>query len=198
MNAISRVFRLGLGGALLFFASNLWAQSEVPRLEVGAHFSYFRLASFGAPSETSNDAGVGGRFTVNLTRWLGAEAALNYFPKSDTPGNRTIGLFGMKAGWRGERWGIFAKARPGVLRFGNPRIPDPPFPFVGGCSGFRQNNFALDVGGVVEGYPSRRTVVRVDAGDTIAKLERRCAYPPFKFPFTTHNPQVSVGFGFRF
>lgn len=185
-------------GVVLLSANQLLAQSDVPRVEVGVHYSFLRLEPLGTQTNTSNDSGIGGRFTVNLKSWLGAEAELNYFPKSSAPGNRTLGLFGVKAGWRGERFGLFAKVRPGILRFGDPRLPTPSPPVVGACLGLRQNNFALDVGGVVEGYPSRRTVVRVDAGDTMTRLERGCPFPPFTFPFTTHNPQLNIGFGIRF
>ncbi|MBS1811180.1 MAG: hypothetical protein JST84_23655 [Acidobacteria bacterium] len=182
----------------LLLPNVLLAQSEVPRVEVGALYTLLKSEQLTPQGGTSNEAGVGGRFTVNLKSWLSTEAEINYFPKSSAPGNRTLGLFGVKAGWRAERFGIFAKARPGILYFSDPRLPAPPFPSVGACFGLRQKNFAMDVGGVVEGYPSRRTVIRVDAGDTITKLERICPYPPFAFPFTTHNPQFNIGFGFRF
>jgi hypothetical protein len=32
------------------------------------------------------------------------------------------------------------------------------------------NNFALDAGGVLELYPSSRTIIRFDAGDTIVRI----------------------------
>jgi len=57
--------------------------------------------------------------------------------------------------------------------------------------------FNIDVGGVFEYYPSRRTVFRMDVGDTIiryAAQEPKVINPTF----TRHNLQASVGFGFRF
>lgn len=193
-----RLFGFVLLGLSVFPSRLVLAQSDVPRIEVGAHYTLLKSDQLTPQGGTSHEAGFGGRFTVNLKRWLSTEAEINYFPKSTAPGNRTLGVFGVKAGWRAERFGIFAKARPGILYFSDPRLPAPPFPSVGACFGLRQKNFAMDVGGVVEGYPSRRTVIRVDAGDTITRLEKLCPYPPFAFPFTTHNPQVNIGFGFRF
>ncbi len=59
------------------------------------------------------------------------------------------------------------------------------------------NFFTVDVGGVFEYYPSRRTVFRVDVGDTIIRYSAQ--EPKDINPnITRHNLQTSVGFGFRF
>ena len=63
------------------------------------------------------------------------------------------------------------------------------------------NNFALDAGGVLELYPSSRTIVRFDAGDTIVRIRNATAGVignPTTTTDTTHNFQFSVGFGYRF
>jgi hypothetical protein len=75
----------------------------------------------------------------------------------------------------------------------------------------RLTNFAFDLGGVLEFYPSKRIVTRFDAGDTLIKYRRRDSniplFDPFGgvtlFPFTVpgetrHNFQFSAGVGFRF
>jgi hypothetical protein len=67
------------------------------------------------------------------------------------------------------------------------------------------------VGGVFEIYPSRRTLIRFDVGDTIIRFDRRnvAAVDPALPPTarmvtftvseeTKHNLQASAGFGFRF
>ena len=75
-----------------------------------------------------------------------------------------------------------------------------------------RTDFAFDVGGVVELYPSAHTVVRFDAGDTILRagthnLPARARVSPTGPTFlsafvspaaTTHNFQGSVGFALRF
>jgi hypothetical protein len=69
----------------------------------------------------------------------------------------------------------------------------------------------LDIGGVLEFYPSRRIFTRIDAGDTIIRLgETRVnnltvgagnqfVIIPTTIPGSTaHNFQFSAGVGFRF
>jgi hypothetical protein len=63
------------------------------------------------------------------------------------------------------------------------------------------NNFALDAGGVLELYPSARTIIRFDAGDTIVRIRNATAgilAGPTATSDITHNFQFSVGFGYRF
>ena len=59
------------------------------------------------------------------------------------------------------------------------------------------NFFNVDVGGVFEYYPTRKTIFRVDVGDSIIRYgaqEPKAINPTI----TRHNLQTSVGFGFRF
>jgi len=189
------------------------------RLEVGVQFTAVRVDNDPiaiAFSGRRTEPGFGGRLAYNLNGNVALESEVNFFPRDyggfRTPlsgGRITQGLFGVKAGGRGERFGLFGKARPGFVRYhravenvrfpgGNGPDPRDPFGFeYGGAT-----HLALDVGGVVEYYPSRRTVVRLDLGDT---LVRYAGIPVFDtnrgFIDVTeyqHNFQVGVGFGFRF
>jgi hypothetical protein len=54
--------------------------------------------------------------------------------------------------------------------------------------------FALDLGGVVEFYPSRRVVMRFDLGDTVVNFRGNFAGRSL----TTHNLQFNAGVGYRF
>jgi hypothetical protein len=119
-------------------------------------------------------------------------------------------------GKRFEKWGIFAKGRPGVVSFSRgefnlvPAPGQPSFPF--NFEFKRVNSFAVDAGGVVEFYPSKRIVTRFDAGDTIIHFGRRqvntvvsdisgMTFTPFTFTVpakTTHNFQFMASVGFRF
>ncbi|HEX7957999.1 MAG TPA: hypothetical protein VF508_13705 [Pyrinomonadaceae bacterium] len=168
------------------------------------------------------EVGFGARVGYSFNRYVTAEAEVNYFPREvaltdpDFTGGRKLqGLFGVKAGRRYESFGVFAKARPGFVNFsegdlfqpagtGCIAISPPPL----GCFVTRaRTDFAVDVGGVLELYPSARTIIRLDAGDTILRsgahripvvdnLAYDAAVPVAAR--TTHNFQGGVGFGFRF
>ena len=171
------------------------------KAEVGAFYTGVNLEGFG---ETIN--GLGGRFGYNLNKNFALDAEFSFFPEThlgnSQSGQKTQGFVGVKAGARTNRVGVFAKARPGVMFIGE---------VTSGfnCSGTSfgrtcrpsHNNFALDAGGVLELYPSARTIVRLDAGDTIVRIRNATAGViggPTTTSDTTHNFQFSVGFGYRF
>ena len=170
---------------------------ETPKYEIGANFALIRLHDL-----FTTDVGVGARAGFNLNNWVALEAEVNSFPQFEgrfIGGRKVQGLFGVKAGVRSEKFGLFAKARPGFMRFSNGRITNPCPPgavcvlvvLVG-----KQTNFAFDLGGVMEFYPSRRFTTRIDIGDTIVRFGDFAL--PFGRSYTSHNLQVNVGFGVRF
>lgn len=197
------------------------AQSDEKKFEIGGQFTMLRSPTHtingGSLSETrSDDPGFGGRFGYNISKYVALEAQVDFFPRDrDLEAGRKIqGLFGVKAGKRFDRVGVFGKARPGLINFkrgdyvlvrGCIQIFPPPL----GCyDPVATTNFAFDLGAVVEIYPSKRTLLRFDVGDTIVRLDRRLVAvdgAPFNglavFPVaaeTKHNLQASAGFGFRF
>jgi hypothetical protein len=110
--------------------------------------------------------GVGARFLCNFTQRFALDTELARYP------GKTSGFFGAKTGLRLNRFGVFGKGRPGFWHF-------------------TRWYFAADTGGVLEYYPSSRTVVRIDVGDTIifyggARLG------------TVHNFQPGLGFSYKF
>ena len=213
------------------------AQSNEKKLEVGGQFSLLRVPTLTAdptgivcvtiPCPTlafsrsnKTEVGFGSRIGYNATSYLTLEAEGNFFPRDrDLEGGRKAqGLFGAKVGKRFEKAGIFAKARPGFVRFTRgdyqPRIGGcvTVFPPPIGCfQPVAKTNFAFDLGGVAEFYyPSKNTIVRFDAGDTIIRFQARnvavasttsgpagLAVVPVAAE-TKHNFQASIGFGFRF
>ncbi len=208
---VAFVFTLTL---LLVCTPVLAQQTEPAKLEIGAQFSSLTLSEPGVKREV----GIGGRLTYNLTTNLAVEAEGNYFPSGSTtgfsPGGSILqGQFGLKAGKRWEKFGVFAKARPGFVSFdgtfepkliGTTAINGVPFPVYDFDRIIRSTNFSMDLGGVVEAYPSRRVVVRFDAGDTMIRYgshdELDFSRTPelFRAPArTTHNFQFSAGVGFR-
>ena len=204
----------------------LHAQSDEKKFEVGGQFSALRVptssvttagAAFAITESPETNYGFGGRFGYQLSKYFTLEAEGNFFPRDrDLDGGRKVqALFGVKAGKRFEKFGVFAKARPGIIRyergdyvFGS-GVCLAVFPPPLGC--FRpvaRTNFAFDLGGVIELYPSKRTIIRFDAGDTIVHLPTRntAAFQTngsflvvvSSPPETKHNLQAGVGVGFRF
>lgn len=202
---------------LLIHSETLAQTSDPLKFEVAAEFSTLNRDDFrGIKAEP----GVGARFTFNLNKNFALESSGYFFPQRcfncASNGRITEVVGGLKAGKRFQTWGIFAKARPGVVSFSQGHFDiiqtgtPPAFPFEFQVK--RTNNFATDLGGVLEFYPSKRIVARFDAGDTLIHFKRRPTHSiafdpstntysliPFSIPArTTHNFQFSASVGFRF
>ncbi|MGB2696212.1 MAG: hypothetical protein WBD55_13650 [Dehalococcoidia bacterium] len=190
-------------------ARTLCAQGDRQRLEVGGQIATLHLSD-----SVTTSAGFGGRVSYDFSRWLAAEGELNLF-RDDSferhvspelfPGfrlayhrRRVDGFFGAKVGVRGARFGVFGKVRPGFTRLSDKGIE---------CAGDicalmlfmrpeYRTEFALDIGGVVEFYPTARTVARMDWGSTVIRHRSR-AVPPCR-ECTTRNFASRVGLGLRF
>ena len=195
------------------------AQSEeLPKFEVAGEFTTLEREAFSA---RRTEPGFGGRFTYNLNEMFAIEGAGYFFPKRcfqcRNAGTITEGLAGVKVGKRFEKWGVFAKARPGVISFSEGTFDIVPpvvgFPLIPIQFEFsRVTTFAMDVGGVVEFYPTKRIVTRFDVGDTIIHFKRRTMNTIFFDPQTNavtpgiipvpartlHNFQFMTSVGFRF
>ncbi len=186
-------------------------ERDAPKLEVGAHFTSLELNPPGF-FVTSTEPGVGGRFAYNVTDYLGLEAEVNFLPRRSFFGRTTQGQFGVKAGKRFRKFGVFAKARPGFVSFSEVGVVNGATTFTGpGGVVFtsptfgveRRTHLSVDVGAVVEFYPSRKLLVRVDAGDTIIHYKPE-TLPPNVGIFgpvpdgVSHNFQLTTGVAYRF
>ena len=190
-----RVFSL-VAISLLVCASTARAQEKNPKYEVGIHY-----AALYVTEKSDKDSGVGLRFTYNLNDYVGLEAETTQFEQTREGGgnNETQGLFGVRAGKRNKRYGLFAKVRPGLMRFY--LLGTTPGPNV-----FEQGHtrFAVDVGGVFEYYLRRYAAIRVDVGDTMVRFKtgdffyQRLDEPMFVQRKLSHNLQINIGFAFRF
>jgi len=203
---------------LLTCAATASAQSDdPPRYEVAGEFSTITREDFNTVFRA--ELGLGGRFTFNLNKNIAFEGAGYFFPRScfDCPNNGRVTevVGGLKAGKRFEKWGIFAKVRPGFVNFSKGQfniVPDgsqSAFPFTFQVKPL--TNFAADVGGVLEFYPSRHIVTRFDAGDTIINIRERTrndlrfdpatntfSLVPIRVPGgTIHEFQFSASIGYR-
>ena len=210
------------------------AQADEKKVEIGGQFSFLRVPtlttdptgivcgpifcpSIAFTRDTNTDVGFGPRIGYNATSYLTLEAEMNFFPQ-DRPedgGQKFQGLFGAKVGQRFEKVGVFAKARPGFVRLSKGE-----YQLQGGCvtifpppiACFQPNattHLAFDLGGVAEFYPSKNTIIRFDAGDTMIRFKAQrlvAAVNPNSgelvvlpaAPETKHNFQGSIGVGFRF
>ena len=210
--------------ACLTLAVGTCAQSKTdpPKLEIGAQFSsltmapsdFFKYSSgrvFSGPSQT--EPGFGGRLTFNLNKNIALEAQGNFFPHRSSSGLRRGGTllqgqFGVKIGKRFQRFGLFGTVLPGFVSFsqvtsgsGTGGIIIGPIDLHVG----RKGHFSTEVGGVVEFYPSRRIVMRFDAGDTMIHYGRLpqplvtdIGSPSIDTSArVTHNFQLISGVGFR-
>ena len=200
--------------------SQALAQSEeLPKFEVAGEFTTLEREAF--PGRRT-EPGLGTRFTYNLNEMFSFEAAGYFFPKQCSQcrngGNAAEGLAGVKVGKRFEKWGIFAKGRPGAISFSRGALdvivpPGVSSPFGPVEFEFKRiTTFAMDVGGVVEIYASKRIVTRFDAGDTIIHFNRRnmntIVFDPVANTIgpgtitipgrTSHNFQFMTSVGFRF
>jgi hypothetical protein len=159
-------------------------------------------------SFNTNDVGVGGRLTYNVTEGTSIEGEINFFPQDKTfGGKRTQGLFGFKYGIHSDTFGLFGKLRPGFIRFsrasaeGGCPLVTPGASSLSGCFAYTsKTNLALDIGGVFEVYPSGRSVVRFDVGDTFIRFGGiEWTFDGARSgSFTTHNLQFNAGVGVRF
>ena len=184
------------------------AQSNVRRLEIGGHFSTLRIGEAG-----NTNAGLGGRVSYEFLPWLAIEGDLSYFPndrldidsgiasltlKTQYSRRRLEGFVGPKIGVRGGKLGAFVKVRPGFAH-----LIDKGMSCVGEVCALAlfarpeyDPEFALDLGGIVEFYPTERTVARFDLGTTA--IRHRSSYAPPCRECTTQNFSTSLGMGFRF
>ena len=176
---------------LIFFSPRSFAQTDEHPVEVGG---FLTITDF-------NDAvgekplGVGLRGAYNFTKNFALDGEVSFYPAylNEVSTVNSVAVVGLKAGVRGEKFGVFGKVRPGIASFDRESFR---------LSNNEPTKFALDVGGVLEYYPTSRVVLRIDVGDTIIPFgdeTRRIAVPPFTDrPGTTHNFQTSFGVGFRF
>jgi outer membrane protein with beta-barrel domain len=190
------------------------AQTVDRKFEAGGVFTSITLTDFKArrlPTIETGDStvkGLGGRLAYNINNHFAIDGEGTFFPEThfgnEEFGEKLQGFVGIKAGVRNKRAGVFAKARPGVMVFGDFSSPGTctGFTFGSSCTVSHEKDFAFDVGGVGEFYPTDRAIVRVDVGDTIIRYQQN-TFGVFNNPSvlaaeTKHNFQISIGFGWRF
>jgi len=158
----------------------------------------YTLLSLTYPDQTRN--GLGGWLTWDAAAGLtvGLDVSASVFPEDDPIVGRQIQLLaGGRSGFRTGRFGAFARVRPGMIHFSERFFaPDTVciliFPPPESCL-IESTNLTVDAGGTVEVYPTSRSVLRLDAGDTLIRFSRAQRDPAWK-----HNLQFTAGAGVRF
>lgn len=205
------------------------AQSSVDidrKFQVEFHFTNITNSKNDLSFNHRNRSGFGARIGYDVARFGNGkyvatiESELNFSPKTAnnqriinlgnnvsvvdarTNGRVLQGLTGIKLGRQFDKFGVFGKAKAGFVQYSNGKQT------VTGND--TATNFAGDLGGVVEFYPTKRLFTRLDFGDTIVRVGKQSvrafvATPPdfvvrtVNFGTRTqHNFQFSAGFGFRF
>lgn len=145
---------------VLLSSACVWAQERSFRYEAGAQLTALDLG--GTLGE--KPGGLGGRFGYNLNRYLALETEGNYFPQNpDGDFGETQLLAGVRAGYDFGDLGIYAKVRPGFVRFGGAAYR--------AYNGNNPTRPAIDLGAVLQYFPhSGHIGVRIDWGDTVISM----------------------------
>ena len=202
---------------LFIFSTSALAQSDPPKYEIGVHAAALR-----ANQPNHRLFGLGGRFTFNVNKVIALEGDATFYDRVGIATDRHQQVLGgIKAGKRFSRFGLFGKTQTGILRSNDVATSNAPcFIFnqpqnfnVPRCShkNVSRYDLALGFGGVLEAYPHRRWVIRLDAGDLLTRQRREeyssiSGFPP---PGTTiffagtqvslqHSLHITAGIGFRF
>jgi len=200
----------GVIGSVAFGVTSAVAQPAAGRVELGGQVNVLRLSD-----SSDTNGGLGARATFNVTPWLGVEGEYQFIPDdviettSALPGGSVLGLryerrrqtalFGVKAGYRGDRVGVFARVRPGFTVLSDRGVDclgDVCALVLLAMPDYRPE-FAVDVGGVLEFYPSPRWLARVDVGSLVIR-HRSSAPPCAGGGCTTSNLAVGAGVAVRF
>jgi hypothetical protein len=185
-------------------------QSRFSRLTVGAQATSLSLAFIDNFAGATTVAGVGPFASYRIWRFVEADTSMFLFPREEQStgprdGGRIFqGFYGVRAGFRSRHIGFFAKVRPGFQSYSSTLTS---VTFSSGTTFMehfsRATDFALDLGGVIELYPTRHFVVRLDAGDTFRYTGERTLTvngvpnPTPAFP-RRDTMQFGVGFGWHF
>jgi Outer membrane protein beta-barrel domain len=136
-----------------------WSQEPATRYEVGAQFTALDFKTLG-----EKPAGFGGRFGYTVNRYLAIETEANYFPQNpDGNFGQTQWVVGLRAGYDFRGLGLYAKLRPGFVRFGGEAYR--------AYNGNNPVRPAIDLGAVLQYFPHQGHVgVRFDWGDTLISM----------------------------
>jgi hypothetical protein len=186
-------------------------ETKVPgKWEFGPLFSSMVIAREGVSDNVRAEPGFGGYISYRFYGVFYADGDLLYFPRnpgaSGAHDGGTIleGLAGVKAGIRRNRFGFFGKVRPGFTSYSEALAS------ISSTSGgapvltyARSTNLVLDLGGIMEFYPSEKGTLRVEVGDThlffgTKDVNVNGMVESVGGGKLQHSIQVVLGYGWRF
>jgi hypothetical protein len=182
-------------------------ENNVPgKWEFGPLFSTMFIAREGPTDGVRTEPGFGGYASYRFYHVFYFDSDVLYFPRGSNSsgphdgGEILEGLFGLKGGIRRNHFGIFGKVRPGFNSYSDALSA---ISATGQESFSRSTNFVLDLGGIVEFYPSERGTLRLEAGDTHIYFNTRDVnfggtIVPAGGGKLQHSIQFIVGYGWRF
>jgi hypothetical protein len=191
------------------------SETEVSsRFEFGPQFTTLIVQRESALVGVRAEPGIGGFASFQVWRFFYADSAVNFFVRDTNSsgvhdgGQILQGLFGIKGGISSGHVGIFGKVRPGFNSYshaftGVSQISAGPPPLFKNLFD-RSTNFVLDLGGVVELYPSRHTALRFDLGDTHIYFATKSFLSSNGSVISVpggqrlHSIELSVGYAWRF
>ncbi len=174
--------------------------------EFGPLFSTMMVAREGPRDGERTEPGFGGYASYRFYGVFYFDSDVLYFPRGTSSagahdgGTIFQGLFGLKGGIRRNHFGIFGKVRPGVHSYSDALSSVS----SSGAFGYsRSTNFVLDLGGIVEFYPTEHGTFRFEAGDTHIYFGTRDitisgAPEPVGGGKLRHTIQFATGYGWRF
>lgn len=138
------------------------AWKDAPRWSLGVQMATMHLPMDweGCGGCRITATGIGLDLDYRLTRLIYMDSEFNYFPGTSGRSAMEEGLLGVKIGHTARTWGIFTGVRPGFLHYEKALVP-------GTTDNYESTTrFALDLGGSVEYYASRRSTFRFNLGTT--------------------------------
>ena len=186
-------------------------ESNVPgNWEFGPLFSTLTIAREGLVHNVRTEPGFGAYGSYRFYGPFYLDGDLLYFPTGTTSsgphdgGTILEGLLGVKGGIRRNHFGFFGKARPGFNSYSqaltsitNLNTTSLTYTYA------RSTNFVLDLGGIIELYPSERSTLRFEVGDTHIFFGTRDVniggtIQAFPGGGLQHSIQLILGYGWRF
>jgi hypothetical protein len=165
---------------------------QVLRGEVGGQYTSISLPVLSANCPKGcreNLSGAGFNLGYNFTHFVGYDSTLNFLPSQNGTQAMLQGQFGAKIGESWQRFGIFAKIRPGFIYYKNA------WPGLGSTTATNLTRFAWDVGGIVEVYTHRSGKIRFEAGTTVVRYLTDQPDPRMSELGTVLSPQSYVNQG---
>jgi hypothetical protein len=181
-------------------------EAKVPgNWEFGPVFSAMEIAREGLENNVRVEPGVGGYASYRFYGVFYVDGDVLYFPRGTAFSGPHDGgtilqtLVGLKGGIRRNHFGFFGKVRPGINSYSDALTSLA----SSGNSYSRSNSFVLDLGGIVEFYPTKRSTLRIEVGDTHIYFPTSSVSvggEPQSFPGgkLQHSIQTVIGYGWRF